>query len=191
MSGLEIQDLIRDYHADVYRYAFRLAGQHADAEDLTQQCFATACSKLEQLRDLSRARGWLFVILRRCFLRTKRRRRVLNVSDLEMKVDELPARIPEQEDIDEEALQMALSALPDNLRLVLVMFYFDEMSYRKIAAELTIPIGTVMSRLSRAKGRLRHLLLSESMGPVDAGLILTGNSQANLANYVRAAPGTR
>ena len=191
MSGLEIQDLIQDCHADVYRYAFRLAGQHADAEDLTQQCFAIACPKLQQLRDVSRAKGWLFAILRRCFLRTKRRRRVFNVSDLEMKVDELPASLPDQEDIDEEALQMALATLPHDLRLVLVMFYFDEMSYRQMATELTIPIGTVMSRLSRAKGRLRHLLLSESVGLVDAGLLLAANSQAKAANYARSVPGAR
>ena len=54
---------------------------------------------------------------------------------------------------------MALNELPDEFKVVLMMFYFDQLSYKEIAASLEIPIGTVMSRLTRAKGRLRQRLL--------------------------------
>jgi RNA polymerase sigma-70 factor (ECF subfamily) len=60
--------------------------------------------------------------------------------------------------MDRDCLQSALDELPDEFRLVVTMFYFEELSYRDIAAALKLPLGTVMSRLSRAKGRLRQRL---------------------------------
>lgn len=77
-----------------------------------------------------------------------------------MSVEEIADRHVD-DDIDRERLQLALDELPDEYRLVVAMFYFEELSYKEIASELELPIGTVMSRLSRAKGRLRHRLLAE------------------------------
>ena len=61
-----------------------------------------------------------------------------------------------------------MDALPDQQRLILVMFYFDDMSYKQIASELDVPMGTVMSRLARAKRRLRELL-TEQHAPTGKG----------------------
>jgi len=158
-DAMDLERLIHEHHAVAYRYAFRLSGSAADAEDLVQQMFLIAQQKLGQLREAKAARGWLLTILRRCFLKDCRRRVEMPASALEMSLDELPATLAD-EPFDRERLQMALDELPAEFRLVLVMFYFDEASYREIAEELEIPIGTVMSRLSRAKGRLRDALLA-------------------------------
>jgi RNA polymerase sigma-70 factor (ECF subfamily) len=64
--------------------------------------------------------------------------------------------------VDKEALQAAINGLPDEFKLVVVMFYFEQRSYKEIAEQLRIPIGTVMSRLTRAKSRLRACLLETS-----------------------------
>jgi RNA polymerase sigma-70 factor (ECF subfamily) len=65
---------------------------------------------------------------------------------------------PDSLEVDTERLQIALNQLPDESRIVLVMFYFEDASYKEIAEQLQLKLGTVMSRLSRAKQRLRRLL---------------------------------
>jgi len=153
-----IARLVVDHHAEVYRYAYRLTGTAADAEDLTQQTFLNAQVKLSQLRSSDAARAWLFAILRNCYLKSRRRRVPLPASSVEMNVYEIPADGPLEPAIDRERLQAALDQLSDEFKLVLLMFYFEECSYREIAERLDIPLGTVMSRLSRAKGQLRGRL---------------------------------
>jgi RNA polymerase sigma-70 factor (ECF subfamily) len=84
--------------------------------------------------------------------------------DLDLDVNNLVDDLPERSVVDEEALQAALNELADEFKTVLLMFYFQGYSYKQIAAELELPIGTVMSRLSRGKRHLRHRLF----GPVTA-----------------------
>jgi len=154
---LDIRTLVRDWHRDVYRYAFRLSGNRTDAEDLTQQTFMIAQQRLHQVRQPERVLGWLFAILRTCYLKSERKPRPLTATSLDLDVDSIPEALAENP-IDNELLQAAISELPDEFKLVLMMFYFEECSYKEIAERLEIPIGTVMSRLTRAKGRLRHRL---------------------------------
>jgi RNA polymerase sigma-70 factor (ECF subfamily) len=150
----DMETLIADHSAALYAYAYRLSGSAAEAEDLTQQTFLIAHQKAEQIRDHSKARGWLFRVLRNCFLKSRRKPEPSTPGPTETDVDALP-EIVSVTDIDGQRLQMALNQLPDAFRLVLVMFYFDEYSYKEIAEQLEIKIGTVMSRLARAKSRLR------------------------------------
>lgn len=162
--ALEIAQLVADHHAVVYRYAYRLCGSTADAEDLTQQAFLAAQQKIDQLHDDQKARNWLFSILRNRFLAGRRRRMPLPASGLGINLTFLPDTTETAEDlgdeqIDSERLQMAIDGLPNEFKLVLVMYYFEQYSYREIAAQLAIPIGTVMSRLSRAKSHLRRQLM--------------------------------
>ena len=154
----EVAKLVAAHHEILYRYAFRLTGSVADAEDLTQQTFLIAQAKLDQLRDADRSRNWLFAILRSCFLGSLRQRRPVPAANIGLDVNDVPAEGADENDIDRERLQTALDELPDEFRLVLVMFYFDGCSYREIAKKLSLPPGTVMSRLSRAKGHLRRKL---------------------------------
>lgn len=159
-AALCIEHLVLEHHAAIYRYAFRLCGSNADAEDLTQQAFLVAHTKLHQLREQDKVRGWLFTVLRTCFLKSRRRPTETAASGLELSIDALPDRVPQAEEIDRERLQGAISALPEEYRVVVMMFYFEQLSYKEIAAQLDIRIGTVMSRLARAKARLRHNLLA-------------------------------
>jgi RNA polymerase sigma-70 factor (ECF subfamily) len=147
--------LIDEHYQLVYRYAFRLCHDVADAEDLTQQTFLTAQAKLDQLRDPAAARGWLCTIVRHAFLRERRQpQRTLPLWEGTEPWSE-PAP---PEAIDEAALQTALEGLPDEFRVPVVLFYFEGFSYKDIAGQLQLPLGTVMSRLSRAKAHLRETL---------------------------------
>lgn len=165
-SGIDVAQLVAEHHQAVYRYAYRLTGSVADAEDLTQQVFLIAQQKLSQLRDLERAQSWLLAIGRNSFLKACQRRRPIPAADLDLDVDTVPAETPHEGEIDREQLQEALSQLPAPFRVVLVMFYFEECSYRQIAEDLDLPIGTVMSRLARAKRHLRSRLFEPERPPV-------------------------
>jgi len=158
---LDMALLVAEQHAAVYRYAYRLTGAVCDAEDLTQQAFLAAQRKLGQLRDPRHARGWLFTIVRNCYLKTKRKRVPLTATHLDLDVESIPEDLPDELAIDPERLQTALDELPDEFKIVLMLFYFEGCSYRDIAEKLSLPAGTVMSRLSRAKGHLRARLLPE------------------------------
>ena len=166
---LTLPQLIRDYAAPLYRYAFRLAGQASDAEDLVQQTFLIAQQKLHQLREADRASAWLYAVLRSCFLKSRRKQQPASFDE-----HFPPDSIADQPDgdandswVDREALQLALSDLPDEFKIVVLMFYFEELSYKEIADQLEMPIGTVMSRLSRGKAHLRRRL--EAGVPASAG----------------------
>jgi len=163
-GAMDIVGLVAEHHEAVYRYAYRLTGSVADAEDLTQQVFVTAQQKLDQLREAASARSWLFTILRNRFFKASRKRKPIPAGSIELNVDEIPDKTPSAEAIDREALQRALDQLPAPYRVVLAMFYYEDCPYREIAERLEIPIGTVMSRLARAKGHLRAALFG-SGGP--------------------------
>ena len=156
---LQVRQLADTYYADVYRYAYRLSGAAAESEDLTQQTFLMALQRVHQLREPSRAKAWLFAVLRSCFLKGCRKRVPLSAGSLELDIGMIPEDVSELE-VDSEQLQKALNELSDEFRLVLVMFYFEQLSYKEIASTLEIAKGTVMSRLARAKRQLRYKLIS-------------------------------
>lgn len=179
---LDVETLVAEHGPVLYRYAYRLTGLAADAEDLTQQVFLTALAKLDQLREPSAVRAWLFSVLRRAFLRQQRKPRPQPAANFEIDVDLLAVNVPEELALDGEELQRAIDELPDEYKLVLVGFYFEDCSYKELAERLELPIGTVMSRLSRAKGYLRAQLL----GPDEPALTAlkpanSGNGEPRLA----------
>lgn len=151
----KMADLVERYYALLYRYAYRLTGSEADAEDLTQEVFLTAQAKWEQLRDETKARSWLFTIARNAYLKELR----APVCIVSSTLDELPgADADGPSDFDDEQLQNALNDLPEEFRSPVVLFYFQEFSYREIAEQMDVPVGTIMSRLARAKAFLRERL---------------------------------
>jgi len=154
----DLSVLVLAHHATVYRYACRLCGCPTEAEDLTQQTFLIAQQKLHQLREPERACGWLLAVVRNCFLKSARKPRPMPAANIDLNVDQLVETTPQIDRIDRGELMAALGELPDEFRLVLLMFYFEDLSYQAIADQLGLPIGTVMSRLSRAKGHLRRKL---------------------------------
>lgn len=154
-----IETLVEAHYTVLYRYAYRLSGSAQEAEDLTQETFCQAQSKLHQLRDWDRAKSWLFTILRNAYLHR------LRASKLEKQVSldgiaELPERTTDPLlEVDPVQLQVALNELPELFRTPIILFYFEEFSYRDIAEQMAVPLGTVMSRLARAKTFLRQRLL--------------------------------
>jgi len=154
-----VERLVEEHYASLYRYAFRLSGSGADAEDLVQETFCKAQVNLSQLRDAGRARPWLFSILRNAYLHLARSERQQPCVTLEAAGD-LPEPPPEPlPDIDPERLQSALDELPEVYRTPIILFYFEGFGYREIAEQMDLPLGTVMSRLARAKAHLRQRLV--------------------------------
>jgi RNA polymerase sigma-70 factor (ECF subfamily) len=158
--------LVDSHYTGLYRYALSLARSAADASDLTQQTFFVWARKGHTLRDLNKAKTWLFTTLYREFLRNKRLgARVTAIEDLPQRGQELPS-----EDAgaiaphDARVVMAALQQIEPIFRAPLTLFYLQELSYREIADALEIPIGTVMSRLSRGKAELRAALDRRATG---------------------------
>jgi RNA polymerase sigma-70 factor (ECF subfamily) len=154
-----VQRLVDEHYMGLYRYAVRLSGSPAEAEDLTQEAFCKAQASLAQLRDQGRARPWLFRILRNLYLhriRADRQQHTVPLDSAGDVAERLPDALPE---VDGEQLQNALNQLPEVYRTAVILYYFEDFSYRDIAEQMDLPIGTVMSRLARAKGHLRNVLL--------------------------------
>ncbi len=158
-DALTIEALVTAYYEPIYRYAYRLSGSMAEAQDLTQEAFCKAQVGLRQLRDRDRAKAWLFSILRNEYLhssRANRKRQHVSLDDVGDVLDELPDPLP---NVDPEQVQQALDALPEEFRTPVILFYFDDFTYREIAEHMNLPLGTVMSRLARAKNYLRSRLI--------------------------------
>jgi RNA polymerase sigma-70 factor, ECF subfamily len=157
-------------HADaLYRYAFRLTGAAADAEDLTQQTFLIAHRKFDQLRDLCSARVWLMTVMRRAYCRSRMKSGRERERTVPLDFDSLPAdEVSDRWEIDRELLQTAIDELPDEFKLVLLGFYFENRSYREMAEQFELPMGTVMSRLARAKSHLRSRLFEAELAGAES-----------------------
>ncbi len=154
-----LQNLVDDHYASLYRYAYRLTGSAVDAEDLTQEAYCKAQVNFSQLRDPERAKPWLFSILRNAYLhrvRAARQQPCVSLNGVGDVAEPSPETMPE---IDQEQLQQALQELPELFRSPIILYYFEDFSYRDIAEQMELPLGTVMSRLARAKAYLRSRLL--------------------------------
>jgi RNA polymerase sigma-70 factor (ECF subfamily) len=177
-----VQRLVDEHYVALYRYAYRLSGSSADAEDLTQEAFCKAQLNFGQLRDPSRAKPWLFSILRNAYLhrvRADRQQHCVPLDGVGDLAEPLPEPLP---DIDPERLQQALNELPEVFRTPIILYYFEDFGYRDIAEQMDLPIGTVMSRLARAKAYLRVRLLepdaSLPSAPSAAGRRVLANGRA-------------
>ncbi len=152
--------LVDAHYSALYRFALSLARREADACDLVQQTFYVWATKGHALRDTAKAKTWLFTTLYREFLRG--RRRGARVSAL----DDLPPgeKDPAAEEMDlglkfdARLVVEALQEVDEGFRAALTLFYLEDLTYQEIADLLEVPIGTVMSRLSRGKAQLRTVL---------------------------------
>ena len=160
MNNEAFAQLVDAHYAPLYRFALSLARNGSDAGDLVQQTFFIWATKGHGLRELSKVKSWLFTTLYREFLRG--RRRDLRSTSLE----DLPPgeQDPAAEDVDRVAkidaasVMVALQTVDEAFRAPLTLFYLEDLSYQEIAQTLDVPIGTVMSRLSRGKAQLRLAL---------------------------------
>ncbi len=145
----------------LYRMAYAWSHNHALADDLVQETLAKALKNRHQLRDMNALDAWLFTILSNCWrghYRREWRYEDLNATEL---VHELtPDRIHDEQEIVDH-VRGAVANLPEGQRQVLTLVDLEEFSYNDVAQILDIPIGTVMSRLCRARRSLKTLLLDE------------------------------
>ena len=141
------------------RYAMALAGNAALADDLVQDCIERALGQEAQLRELTRMAGWLRRILYHLYIdeirRGRRRGREQDIADL---ADHLELSAPAPDNSAVKEFIHAVNRLSVEHRQILLLVSVEELSYREIAEELDVPLGTVMSRLARARERLRELM---------------------------------
>ena len=159
VTDVEFEQVVRGHYADVFRFAFSLAKREAEACDLTQEAFYLLAAKGRQVEDATKLKAWLFTTCYREFLRDERRRVRFPEVELSVVEDEIPEVTPEEiHPLDSEVVMDAVQQLDEAFRVPVMLFYMRQLQYKEIAALLSIPIGTVMSRLARGKDQLRRLL---------------------------------
>lgn len=141
------------------RYARALVGDRATADDLVQDTLERAWAKLHLYRRGTDLRAWLFTVMHNVHVNRVRAARATDQLDDEM--PELAQRASQGDALLVRDLDRAISRLPDEQRAVLLLVTLEEMSYDTVARTLEIPIGTVMSRLSRAREKLRAMMLGQ------------------------------
>jgi RNA polymerase sigma-70 factor (ECF subfamily) len=139
------------------RYARVLRRNHDDADDLVQDTLERAWSRHRLWPGVVDMRTWLFSIMHNLHVDDLRRGRLETV-DMDAALDDLPAPESDAERLDLQALQRAFGALPPPQQDVLELVAVEGLGYAEAARLLGVPIGTVMSRLSRGRDRLRRLL---------------------------------
>jgi RNA polymerase sigma factor (sigma-70 family) len=164
-------------HLDAaYRYARWLARSRHNADDVVQEATLRAFRAFEDLRG-SDGKAWLLTIVRNCHLtasmQQQRRRQVPLPDEDESSGTELIAPSPDPEAAaihrdERRMLQRLIATLPEEQREVLILREVEDMGYREIAAVTSVPIGTVMSRLARAREALRARWRQQVTGESDA-----------------------
>jgi RNA polymerase sigma-70 factor, ECF subfamily len=154
------------YVDDLFRYAVALVHNRAEAEDLVQETYVRALKAMNSLRPGSNLKVWMLTILRNVWrnqLRSRRSAPVADFDDQERVMESLPAQEKDPysayvSNLESESVRVAIEKLPVEFREILMLREYDELSYQEIASLLDCPVGTVMSRLGRARSRLRMLL---------------------------------
>jgi RNA polymerase sigma factor (sigma-70 family) len=159
-------------HLDAaYRYARWLARSPHNADDVVQEATLRAYRSFDDLRGID-GKAWLLTIVRNCHLTASKQQQRRRAEPLPEEDEDSGAMMAETPDPETEAihrdnqrtLQRLLAALPDEHREVLVLREIEDLEYREIAAITNLPIGTVMSRLARARAALRTRWLHETRG---------------------------
>lgn len=152
--------LIIRWHEPIWRYLRRLTDSDDAAADLAQDTWLRVLRGIASLREPASLRPWLFGIARRVAM-DRLRRQYVRAEDATALLDDIPAQEPDAE-FDLSALEDGMQSLPLRERETLALFYLRELTIEQIAALLTVPPGTVKSRLFRARQLLRKSLTGES-----------------------------
>lgn len=165
----EFESLVKIHYRDLYRFGLSLTGSEADACDLAQETFYIWANKRHQLKNSAKIKAWLFTTLHRQFLQTRRHQTRFK----DEPVDEASADFPHipadcVNRIDAQTLLTFLGQLDENYRAPLVLYYLEDLSYNEIAETLAVPLGTVQSRIARAKIKLLQLLNETAAAPIRA-----------------------
>jgi RNA polymerase sigma-70 factor (ECF subfamily) len=153
------------------RYAHGLMRDRATADDLVQDCLERAIGRWHQRREDNDTRSWIFTILHNLAINRMRQkqRRGPHIPLEDADEGSLALAPPQEERVRHDELMRALDGLPEDQRALLLLISVEDLSYAEAAIVLKIPIGTVMSRLARARERLRRDLEGESKGVAALG----------------------
>ena len=162
------------YMDSLYRYAVVLSRNVSKAADLVQETYLRALASRAHLRADSNVKGWLFTILRNLWLNQLRKLRVAP-EQADIDLGEVMSTSPTGESVDPYSLlerkvevqhvREAIQQLSEDFREIIVLREYEGLSYQEIAEVLNCPVGTVMSRLARARSRLRALLAPLQLRP--------------------------
>jgi RNA polymerase sigma-70 factor, ECF subfamily len=149
----------------LYNFAHWLTGDRSDAEDLVQETYAKALKNFELFQEGTNLRAWMYKILRNTFLSSRTGLAAKNTDRLDDDA-EIAATTPTSESLllqmeNSQAVMDALASLPMGYREIILLVDVEELSYKDAAQVLNVPIGTVMSRLSRARNLLRQALTAK------------------------------
>src|SRR5437660_4492997 len=166
-ADLEFENPMNIYYGDLYRFGLSLTENETDAADLNQETFYIWANKGHQLQKAASVKSWLFTTLYREFLKTCRRRNRFSNESIDERTEDLP-NVPAHcaEQIDSRTLLRILGEIAEDFRAPLVLYYMEDLSYKEIADVLALPLGTVQSRIARAKIQLLRRL-SETNLPVE------------------------
>ena len=156
---IDLEAIVSEYYAALYRFGLALAKNESEAADLTQETFLILAKHEKQIREPEKIKTWLFTTLRREFLRKIRIHTAHPEVEFHPEAHEIPAIGSDAlRSIDARTALVALAKIEESYRSAVELFYLAGLSYKEISATLGVPIGTVMSRLSRGKEQLRRVL---------------------------------
>jgi len=151
------------YVAALRRYAHALERNREEADDLVQECLTRAIARTKAWSEIRNVRAYLFTILHNLHVdRVARNRNAGTAVPLETVEHKLSTRPVQEESLRIRDLERALRVLPDDYRKAVLLVGLEGMSYQEAATTLGVPIGTVMSRLSRGRETLRQLMATEA-----------------------------
>lgn len=155
---LNFEEIVSAYYQPLYRFGYSLAKNEHEASDLAQQTFFIFAEKGSSLRDKSKVKSWLFTTLYREFLRRRRKDARINHYEPELLENAGGSVEPQaRRSMDGNLAVEALAEVDAVYREPLSLFYLKDLSYKEIAEIMDVPIGTIMSRLSRGKAQLREI----------------------------------
>lgn len=159
---MNLDELVGQHYAALYRFAVSLCGTESQACDLVQETFYVLATKGYQLNDASKAKSWLFTTLYRQF--TGERRRLIRfpqheLTQVEGELPEIPPEPPSH--FDQAAALQCLAQVGEHFRAPVALFYLQDYSYAEISEILGVPLGTVKSRIARGIASLQQMMARE------------------------------
>lgn len=163
-----IREDIVDLIPRLRRFAFGLTGNHTDADDVVQIALERSLTRLHQFKPGTRLDSWMFRIVQNCWFNECRRKQRtetgMDMTDLE-RLPNAPATNHSHRHDQMRDIMHAMSYLNDNQRSLVMTVLVEGYSYKEAADLLEIPMGTVMSRLTRARKTLMNILSDEGVAP--------------------------
>jgi RNA polymerase sigma-70 factor (ECF subfamily) len=188
MRGEYFEQMAMPLFDQLYNFAHWLTGNRADAEDLVQETYAKALKGFRSFEEGTNLRAWMYRILRNTFLTSRTGLAAMATSSLEDEGEEAELRMAEEETPESLLMRQqnyasvvdTLARMPVVHREILLLCEIEEMPYREIAQVLGIPVGTVMSRIARARRLMRQTIVAESQKATEVsrtGVSRTGVSR--------------